>query len=161
MKFEDLTPDRFAPITRRDLLRIAGAVAITGWPVCRAEETPARPMIGFSLYNMKLLPIAEALQVCQETGYECVELAVMPDWPCDPAKLTEAHVLDLKQQLIHRGLKLASLMENLPLAVDGEAHQSNLNRLKRAMELSRRLVSDQTPLIETVLGGSPDKWPLL
>lgn len=151
-------------ISRRELLRIAGAAvagSFTALPICRSEDIPARPLIGFSLYNMKMLPITEALQVCSEIGYECVELAVMPDWPCDPAKLSAGQVRDFKQQLSDRGLMLASLMENLPLAVDGDAHQSNLNRLKRAMEFSRSLVPDQTPLIETVLGGSPDKWPML
>ncbi len=151
-------------VSRRDLLRIAGAAvasSIIALPFCRSDDIPARPLIGFSLYNMKMLPISEALRVCRETGYECVELAVMPDWPSDPARLSEGQVHDIKQQLSDQSLKLASLMENLPLAVDGDAHQSNLNRLKRAMEFSRSLVPDQTPLIETVLGGSPDKWPTL
>ena len=150
---------------RREFLRTITAVAAVGCFPLRttpaAESLPPRLPIGFSLYGMKTLPVAEALKVCSEIGYECVELAVMADWPCAPEKLSAEQRRELRQQLSDRKLELASLMENLPLAVDGEKHRDNLDRLKRAFELSRDLAPKQTPLIETVLGGSPDKWPML
>lgn len=152
------------PIPRRDLLCIAGAAAIgslVGLPSCGAEEPVQQPLIGFSLYGMKSLPTADALRACSEIGYECVELAAMADWPCAPERLAADQRRELKQQLADRGLKLAAIMENLPLAVEGDAHRNNLERLKRVMQLARDLAPQQTPLIETVLGGSPDKWPLL
>ena len=150
---------------RRAFLR--GAVATTAAAclsnsLAGADEIgPKSPQIGFSLYGMKSVPVADALKACSEIGYECVELAVMNDWPCAPEKLTAPQRSDLRDQLSLRGLKLASLMENLPLAVDGEKHRDNLDRFKRAFELFRNLDPNQTPLIETILGGSPDKWPML
>ncbi len=149
---------------RRDLFRIVGAAAVAsmiGRSMIRADELIARPQIGFSLYGMKSLATADALRVCSEIGYECVELAAMADWPCAPEKLSADQRREIKQQLADRGLKLAAIMENLPLAVDGEANGNNLDRLKRAMQLARDIAPDQTPLLETVLGGSPDKWPML
>ena len=149
---------------RRGLFRIAGAAAMAsliGNSMSRAEDPTTRPLIGFSLYGMKNLPIADALRVCSEIGYECVEIASMADWPCAPEKLSADQRREIKQQLADRQLKLAAVMENLPLAVDGEAHRNNLDRLKRAMQLARDIAPDQTPLLETVLGGSPDKWPML
>jgi inosose dehydratase len=110
---------------------------------------------------MKSLAVADALRVCSEIGYECVELAVMADWPCAPEKLSAEQRRELRQQLNDRRLALASLMENLPVAVDAAKQRDNLDRLKRAFELSRDLAPDQTPLVETILGGSPDKWPML
>ena len=158
-------PQRHMALRRRDFLQtLAGAVAVGGLPsavVSIAEDPMRRPAIGFSLYGMKMLPIAEALKVCSETGYECVELAVMADWPCAPEKLTADARRDIRQQLNDRHLELAALMENLPLAVDGDKHRDNLDRFKRAFELSRDLAPHQTPLIETILGGSPDKWSML
>lgn len=152
-------------VHRRDFLSqtLAGAIAIAGVPFAgvSADDSMRRPSIGFSLYGMKTLPVAEALKVCSEVGYECVELAVMADWPCAPEKLSADARRDIRQQLTDRHLELAALMENLPLAVDGEKHQSNLDRFKRAFELSRDLAPNQTPLIETILGGSPDKWSML
>ena len=135
--------------------------SMVGISLSRAEEPTTRPLIGFSLYGMKSLPIADALRTCSEIGYECVELAAMADWPCAPEKLSADQRRAIKQQLADRGLKLAAIMENLTLAAEGEAHRNNLDRLKRAMELARDVAPNQTPLLETVLGGAPDKWPML
>ena len=151
-------------IRRRELFRLAVAAAISAMvaaPHGYGEEPAKQPQIGFSFYGMKSLPTVEALRVCSEIGYECVELAAMADWPCAPERLSAELRRELKQHLVDRGLKLAAIMENLPLAVDGDAHHDNLERLKRAMQLARDLAPNQTPLIETVLGGSPDKWPML
>ncbi len=150
--------------SRRTFLKTLGAAAAGGIsPVITfgADEPPPRIPIGFSLYGMKSLPVADALKVCSEIGYECVELAAMTDWPCAPEKLSAEQRRDLRQQLKDRQLQLASLMENLPLTIDGEKHRDNLDRFKRAFELSRDLSPKQTPLIETILGGSPDKWEML
>lgn len=150
--------------SRRTFLKTLGAAAVGGIsPVITlgADEPPPRIPIGFSLYGMKSLPVADALKVCSEIGYECVELAVMTDWPCAPEKLSADQRRDLRQQLEDRHLQLASLMENLPLAVDGEKHRDNLDRFQRAFDLARDLAPKQTPLIETILGGSPDKWEML
>lgn len=152
-------------IRRRDFLQtLAGGAALgsVASTVARAADASTRrPSLGFSLYGMKTLPFAEALKTCSEIGYECVELAVMADWPCAPEKLSAEQRREIRQQLADRKLELAGLMENLPLVVDGEKQRSNLDRLKRAFELSRDLAPSQTPLIETILGGSPDKWPML
>lgn len=156
---------RHVALRRRDFLQtLAGVVAVGGLPsavVSAADDPMPRPSIGFSLYGMRTLPVAEALRVCSETGYECVELPVMADWPCAPEKLSADTRRDIRQQLDNCRLELAALMENLPLAVDGEKHQNNLDRFQRAFDLSRDLAPNQTPLVETVLGGSPDKWSML
>jgi sugar phosphate isomerase/epimerase len=49
-------------------------------------------------------------------------------------------------------------MDNLPLLGDASKHQSNLDRLKAAAELSQRLVPEEPPLVETVLGGKVGSW---
>lgn len=151
--------------SRREFLRAtATGLAIGSFPsniTLAAELPPPRPTIGFSLYGMKTLPVADALKVCSEIGYECVELAAMADWPCAPEKLSADARRDIRQLLNDRHLELAALMENLPLAVDGDKHRDNLDRFKRAFDLSRDLAPDRTPLIETILGGSPDKWSML
>jgi hypothetical protein len=112
-------------LTRRTLLQTAAVTALSAWTIgSNADEPAARPAIGFSLYGMKSLPLADALRVCAEIGYECVELAVMSDWPCDPEKFPSDQRRELRQQLRDRGLELASLMDNLPLAVEvsGQIH---------------------------------------
>ncbi len=150
--------------SRRTFLKTLGAAAVGSISPAiafGADQPPSQIPIGFSLYGMKSLPVADALKVCSEIGYECVELAAMTDWPCAPEKLSAEQRRELRQQMEDRHLQLASLMENLPLAVDGEKHRDNLDRFKRAFDLSRDLSPKQTPLIETILGGSPDKWEML
>lgn len=150
--------------SRRTFLKTLGAAAVGSMSPglsIGADKPPSNIPIGFSLYGMKSLPVAESLKVCSEIGYERVEFAVMSDWPCAPEKLSADQRKDLRQQLVDHQLQLAGLMENLPLAVDGEKHRDNLDRFKRAFELSRDLSPKQVPLVETILGGSPDKWEML
>ena len=150
--------------TRRQFVQsLAAALTASagGARFTQAATMPTVPPIGFSLYGMKSVPVSEALKVCAEIGYECVELAAMADWPCAPERLSAEQRREIRQQLSDRGLKLAAIMENLPLAVEGDAHRNNLDRLKRAAQLAHDLAPDSTPIIETILGGSPDKWPML
>lgn len=153
-----------AALSRRDVLKamaVATACGLNRWAVGDDAASPVQPPIGFSLYGMKSLSVAEGLRVCSEIGYECVELALMPDWSSAPEKLSAEARRELRQQLVDRRVALGGLMENLPLAVEGVAHQRNLERLKRAAELGHDLSPQQIPLIETVLGSSPDKWPTI
>lgn len=157
---------QFRPcLDRREFLRGLAATALSTAALnaaTRSDEIgPKWPLIGFSLYGMKNLTIPDGLRICSQIGYQCVELPVMTDWPGAPEKLSSQQRAELSSMLDDHDLKLASLMENLPLGVDGDKHRENLDRLSRAFELFRHLDPSQTPLLETVLGGSPDKWPML
>lgn len=131
----------------------------------RADAAPRAVGLGFSLYGMKTMEIAAALKALAEIGYDCVELPVMSGWPADSAQLAPPARRDLLAQLAERGLRLTSLMENLPALGDDTQHRSNLERLKRAAELARDLAPQNPapgkparPLIETILGGKPDDF---
>lgn len=130
------------------------------------DAAPARKTIGlgFSLYGMKSLSLEEAINACAEIGYDCVELPVMPGWPADSAQLAKPARRDLRAALADKNLRLAALMENLPALGDDKAHQTNLERLKRSVDLAHDLTPEaptqtrQPPLIETILGGKPGAW---
>ena len=119
---------------------------------------PQRVSFGFTLYGMRKLPVKEALRVCSEIGYDCVELACMTDWPCAPESLSAMARREIRSQLVEGRLALASLMENLSPLADDTTHAMNLERLKRACELGHELSPQSTPVIETVLGGQPALW---
>jgi sugar phosphate isomerase/epimerase len=124
-----------------------------------ADDAPRTIGLGFSLYGMKSLAIPAALKALAEIGYDCVELPVMPDWPADSARLSAAARRELRSQLAERGLRLTSLMENLPALGDEAQHRANLDRLQRAAELARDLAPDnRVPLVETILGGRPGEF---
>ena len=144
--------------TRRQWLQsVAGAVASSPL-LCRAAAPATQMRFGFSLYGMKSLSLAEGLKVCADIGYSGVELPLMSGWPCDPAQLSRQDRAQLRRQLDALSLDLPSLMENLPLVVPEEQHKTNLERLRAAAELAHVFVPDNPPLIETILGGKPDKW---
>jgi sugar phosphate isomerase/epimerase len=146
-------------ISRRQMLVASGALTasaiaseVLSKPVF-ADEMPARvPLLGFSLYGMKPLSLADALLHCAEIGYRAVELPVLAAWPADSAKFTAQDRKNFRSGLEKNKLKLSAIMDNLPLLGDEAKHRSNLERLKAAAEISNELVPNDPPLIETVLG---------
>ena len=79
-------------ITRRSVL-LAAPMALRG----------AAPRIGFCLgtYGMKDLPIDAALRLIARSGYDGVELSLMPEWQCDPARMSHGDRERLRA-LLHR-----------------------------------------------------------
>ncbi|MCA9178106.1 MAG: sugar phosphate isomerase/epimerase [Planctomycetales bacterium] len=149
-------------VTRREMLALASALPLGAWIAGRgvAAEPAAALGLGFSLYGMRSLPLADALTVCAEIGYDCVELPVMKDWPADSAGFDKPQRETLKRQLTDRGLRLSALMENLPIFGDEDAHRQNLQRLRLAGDVAHALWnSPGPPIVETILGGKPAQWP--
>lgn len=158
----------FRAIDRRHFLQ-AGAAATgaallspswqAGGQSAAAEENNGRITLGFSLYCMQTLALDEALAGCAKIGYDAVELAVMPDWPAAPSKLSPAERRKLRERLAELGLLLPALMENLNLGADEAADRDQRDRLQAAGELARDLAPGAPPLIETVVGGKAGEWP--
>ncbi|MCE9568309.1 MAG: sugar phosphate isomerase/epimerase [Planctomycetes bacterium] len=141
--------------TRREWLATAASSCISA---NASANSAAKLPLGFSLYGMKSLAIADSLKVCRDCGYDGVELALMPGYHADPAKLSAADTKELRKRLTDSGLSVLGLMENLPALGDDATHKANLDRLKAATELANVLVPDSPPPIETVLGGKLAEW---
>jgi len=141
--------------TRREWLSTAVASCL---PIAASANEAVKLPLGFSLYGMKSLTIADALKVCRECGYDGVELALMPGYHADTAKLTAAEMKELRKRIQDSGLAVLGLMENLTALGDDATHKANVGRLKAAVELANVLVPESPPPIETVLGGKPAEW---
>lgn len=113
---------------------------------------------GFSLYGMKSLSLGDALKICAEVGYDCVELPTMADWPGAPEKLTQDDRKKLRDSLAENSLRLSALMENLVLLATPDVHAKNLERLRAAVALGQDLKPEGRTIIETVMGGQPSQW---
>lgn len=140
------------PLSRRELL--AAPIAL---PFVCGAAAPKVPL-GFSLYGMKSVALADALKACRTIGYDGVELALMPGYHADPKSLTVDDRKQLRTKLTDLGLALHGLMENLPEPAADATHKANLERLKAAAELAHSLAPNAPPPIETVLGGKPADW---
>lgn len=148
-------------LTRRDWLITSSALAATSWLQDEAAGfNPAvhSPQLGFSLYGMKALPLAEALAQCAAIGYRAIELPVLADWPADTKSFSAAAQKDFQNGLGKHKLRLSAIMENLPILGDEAKHRQNLDRLKSAAELAKKLAPNDSTLVETVLGGKPAQW---
>lgn len=149
------------PARRRFLMASgAAALALATTPVAKADDAPRTIGLGFSLYGMRTLSVADGLKTCAEIGYDCVELPVMADWPGDSAKLSAEARREIRDQLAERGLRLSALMENLPALGDDRQRAATGDRLKRAAELAHEVAPEKggAPLVETILGGKAGEF---
>jgi inosose dehydratase len=156
MMTNDISRRRF--VAHSSALVAGASLGATGFiALSQAADEPRTIGLGFSLYGMKSLSIAEAIKACAAIGYDCVELPVMPDWPGDSAQLKPQARREIREQLADQGLRLSAIMENLPALGSDEAHGANIDRLKRACQLASDL-APAVPLIETILGGKAGQF---
>jgi sugar phosphate isomerase/epimerase len=142
-------------MTRRSVL-LAAPMALVG-AVSIAPRNSAPPS-GFCIgtYGMKDLPIDAALRLIADTGYDGVELSLMPEWQCDPAKMSDGDRRRLRALLGELGLPVAALNEALLITADSRVR--NLERLRLAADLAHGLAPGDPPVIETMLGGRTEEW---
>jgi sugar phosphate isomerase/epimerase len=148
-------------LSRRKFASVASCGAVISFALPARLPAQARRTIGlgFSLYGMKTLAIADALKACAEAGYDCVELPVMAEWPADSATLSDAARREILARLNEHGLRLSALMENLPAVGDQREHAPRLARLERACEVARELEqAGRRPIVETILGGKAGEF---
>lgn len=142
------------PLTRRTFCRVLGAAPCAVLPLALARADPERQGLTLSIgnYGMPSLTAEEALRTIAEIGFDGVELSLMPDWDTAPQKLSTERRGELRRLLADSGLRLTSLMEDLPPSANDTEHRHTLERLEQAAELGRDLAPHAPPLIQTVLG---------
>ncbi len=105
-----------------------------------------------------MLTWGDALELIGRTGYDGVELALMPGWPTEPKLLSHTDRLYIRSRLGDMGLALPAVLEQLRVADPTQTLHRNLERLRRAIELGADLVPGKPPIVETTLGRSPEEW---
>jgi sugar phosphate isomerase/epimerase len=149
-------------ISRRNFFSRAavfGCSTLLAHENARSQDADRAIGLGFSVYGMKSLALSAALDAIAKEGYDCVELTAMQGWNCDSARLSREARTYLSKRIADRGLRITSLMENLPALGDDTPHSANLDRFKLAVELARDLAKDgKPPLIETIMGGKAGEF---
>lgn len=123
-----------------------------------SPTTNTQPGLGFSLYGMKSLPIEQAIKICAQIGYEHVEFALNDGYPTAPKVFDQKSREQVRQLLEDANISIPALMVHLSLTASAKAHEENLQKIIEAAVLAHQLSPQQPPLLETVLGGTPDKW---
>ena len=114
--------------------------------------------LSFGTYALWMLRWEDSLELIARTGYDGVEIALMPEWPTTPARLSAGDRRRLRGMLADLGLALPALLDNLQVLHPVQTHAENVERLSRAIELGNEVVPDKPPIFETVLGRKPDEW---
>ncbi len=137
--------------TRRSFVAALGAIA----------AIPAAPQpvgLSFGTYALWMLRWEDALELISRTGYDGVELALMPEWPTSPQNLGRTDRARLRGMISDLGLAVPALLENLRAMHPTQSHRENLDRIRRAVDLAADIVPGGPPMFETVLGRRPEEW---
>ena len=137
-------------MTRRDLLTLLATTPLAG-----RVSAPA-VSLGFSLYGMKNLSVAQAIRACAAIGYDGVELCLTPGWS-SPSSLSPADRREIGHALQSSQLCVLGLMEQLSFLERDMPEQSGVARIQQAAELGHEL-GLRRPLLETVIGGKLTDW---
>jgi sugar phosphate isomerase/epimerase len=143
---------------RHFLRRATSALALASFPNLAHSASPSGLKLGFSLYGMKTLALADALKTCAEIGYQSVEFALNAGYVTEPTAFDSAARKEASELLAALHLELPCLMLNLSLTADDKAHATNLASIAAAGQMAQELQPDHPPIIETVLGGKPAAW---
>ena len=137
-------------LSRRAFLAAGGAAAAVA----------SAPTVGLSFgsYALWMLTWGDALELIGRTGYDGVELALMPGWPTEPKLLSRSDRFYIRSRLAEMELELPAVLENLRVAHPTQTLHRNLERLRSAIELGADLAPGKPPIVETTLGRSPDEW---
>jgi inosose dehydratase len=159
-------------MTRRNLIRYlaggAGSVLFGDRPFTMAWGKSSRPVLGFSYYGMKKLPVREAIGHIAKIGYKGLELTLIPTWETEPKLLSKGKRAELRKQIADVGLALSSVQESLQLAEPNAmtklgykinySQAENLERLREAAEVAHELSPGAPAVIETPVGGRAGAW---
>lgn len=137
-------------LSRRAFLAAGGVAAA-------ASSTPAVGL-SFGSYALWMLTWGDALELIGRTGYDGVELALMPGWPTEPEQLSSTDRSYIRSRLGDMGLALPAVLEQLRVAHPTQTLHRNLERLRRAIDLGADLAPGKPPIVETTLGRSPGEW---
>lgn len=148
-----------SPLSRRQFLASTAVLAsATASPFVIAADEKPQLGLGFSLYGLPKTPLADALRLCAQTGYDSVELVMMAGSATEPQALDAGGRRELRESLARQKLVVAALMENLPVQSDEAKHREQLDRIKAAGQLAHDLSADSPPPLETIVGGKPGQW---
>jgi inosose dehydratase len=139
---------------RREFLSAAAVGLLSSRFAFAEKSSPSgRMTLGYSTYGMKMLKTEQAFDEVRKIGYDAVELSIHPGWDADSAALTPARCQALRRQLDQLGLKLRSMIDNLPIDDKLAARTQRLERIKLAAKAAHALSPDHPPILQTVTGG--------
>ena len=136
---------------RRAFLKTAALAAVAS-PLRAAEAGGCKLAIG--TYGLQSLPLADAIRLIADTGYDALEITSFDGMTGSPEALSgEEKRTEIRNVITDSGIPLGALMVNLQPQKDETAHREQLESLRSLIQLAHDLSPDAPPLIQTILGG--------
>ncbi len=116
--------------------------------------------LSYSTWGMPSLPIDVAVVHCAETGFDGLELTVIPGWSTDAAGIDSPERRRIRRLYDDHRLDLCGLCANTPLLdPDSTAHAANMDRFRSYLDLAADLQRPGEALtVSTTSGGGPADW---
>ena len=116
--------------------------------------------LGFTTWSMVTVRAEETIPLLASTGYDSVEIAVVPGWRDSVDLLTPARRRRIKQLLCEYDLALAAIAGNTDLLADDPAeHAENWQTLTATVDLAVEWASNAgQPVVDTYVGGRAGQW---
>ena len=136
---------------RRAFLKTAALAAVAS-PLRAADAGGCKLAIG--TYGLQSLPLADAIRLIADTGYDALEITSFDGMTGSPEALSgEEKRTEIRNVIADSGIPLGALMVNLQPQKDEAAHREQLESLRSLIQLAHDLSPDAPPLIQTILGG--------
>jgi len=116
--------------------------------------------LGYSTWGMPTIPIDQALASLSNLGYDRIELTVIPGYTTELSMLHRDERGRIKRLFKEHNLDLPAIAAHSSLLSDDPAtHDTNMTRLKQAVDLASELaVGDTMPVVNTTPGSRDEKW---
>ena len=116
--------------------------------------------LSYSTWGMPTLPIDAAVAHCAATGFDGLELTVIPGWTTDAAGIDAAERQRIRRLYNDHRLDLCGVCANTPLLdPDPAAHAANMDRFRSYLDLAAELQRPGEALtVSTTSGGNPADW---
>lgn len=137
---------------RRAFLKTA-ALALAAGPL-RATEDDDGCQLAIGTYGLQSLPLADAIRLIADTGYDALEITSFEGMTGSPEALaTKESRSEIRKVIADSGIPLGALMVNLQPQKDDAAHRKQLEALRDLIQLAHDLAPENPPILQTVLGG--------
>ena len=116
--------------------------------------------LGYCTWGMPTVPIDTIVPFLAETGFDSLELTVIPGYTMELYSMDGAERKRVLQLIQDYGLELPAVTGNTSLvAQEPEIHALNFKRLRDTVDLCVEwTLGDQPPVLDTTSGGKPEEW---
>lgn len=127
-------------------------------PAFGGSTRPDTLSLGYGLYAMKTMPLAEGIAHCARIGFRNIEFTLYPGYPSEPAVFSAGDRRATARQLRDLGLSTSCFKLRPETAFTAAARRRGEQQVEAAARLALDLAVPVPPLIAVHAGGKTAEW---